>query len=149
MKKTLNYRDRKSIFDYFNISILFVLAAICLYPCYLVLVLSLNDPVDALRGNLFFFVRKFSFENYIFFFKDPALFRAFSISVARTAIGALTSVFFTACFAYGVSKKDLFARKFIITFMLITMYINGGLIPYFLLIKKYLTKLSKFLIKEA
>ena len=135
MKRTLNYNDRRSVFDYFNIVILAVLAIVCLYPCYLVLLLALNNPVDTLRGKLFFFIRDFTFENFVFFFKDPALFRAFYISVARTVIGALISVFFTACFAYGVSKKDLIGRKFIITYMLVTMYINGGLIPYFILIK--------------
>lgn len=134
-RTTLNYKDRNTFFDYINIVILFVLAVICLYPCYLVLILSLNDPVDSLQGKLFFYIRKFTFENYIFFFKDPALFGAFTMSVARTVLGALTSVFFTACFAYGVSKKNLIGRKFFITFMLITMYINGGLIPYFILIK--------------
>ena len=102
-----------------------VLAVICVYPCYLVLVLSLNDPVDALRGRLFFFPRVVTLDNFVFFFKDPSLFRAFYISVARTVIGALTSVFFTACFAYGVSKKYLVGRKAILTYMLITMYING------------------------
>jgi len=135
MKKAINPNDRRKSFDYFNVVFLGVLAIVCFYPFYLVIILSLNEPNDALRGDLFFYVRKFTFDNFIFFFKDPTLFKAFNISVARTVIGALTSVFFTACFAYGVSKKELIGRKYIIAYMLITMYINGGLIPYFILIK--------------
>lgn len=127
--------DRNTTFDYLNIGMLIVLAVVCVYPCYLVLVLSLNDPVDALRGRLFFFPRVLTLDNFFFFFRDPSLFRAFSISVARTVIGSLASVFFTACFAYGASKKNLVGRKTILTYMIITMYINGGLIPFFLLIR--------------
>ena len=128
-------RDRNTTFDYLNVLVLIGLAVVCVYPCYLVLVLSLNDPVDALRGRLFFYPRVITFDNYVFFFRDPSLFRAFYISVARTVIGSLASVFFTACFAYGASKKYLVGRKMILTYMLITMYINGGLIPFFLLIR--------------
>ena len=127
--------DKNTMFDYLNILVVIVLALVCVYPCYLVLVLSLNDPVDALRGRLFFFPRVITLDNFVFFFRDPSLFRAFYISVARTVIGSLASVFFTACFAYGASKKYLVGRKAILTYMLITMYINGGLIPFFLLIR--------------
>ena len=130
-----NPLDRNTLFDYLNVGILVVLAVVCVYPCYLVLVLSLNDPVDALRGGLFFYPREITVDNFLFFFRDPSLFRAFSVSVARTVIGSLTSVFFTACFAYGASKRYLIGRRTILTYMIITMYINGGLIPFFLLIK--------------
>lgn len=135
MKKIRNSKDKNTIFDYFNITIIFVLSVICLYPCYLVLITSLNEPVDSLRGGLYFFIRDFTFDNYEFFFRDPVMLRAFTISVARTVIGAVSSVFFTACFAYGVSKKYLIGRKYILAFMLITMYVSGGLIPIFILIK--------------
>lgn len=127
--------DKNTAFDYLNVVVLIVLAAVCVYPCYLVLVLALNDPVDALRGRLFFYPRVITLDNFLFFFRDPALFRAFYISVARTVIGSLASVFFTACFAYGASKKHLIGRRTILTYMLITMYLNGGLIPFFLLIR--------------
>ena len=103
--------DKNTTFDYVNVLVLIVLAVVCVYPCYLVLVLSLNDPVDALRGRLFFYPRIITLDNFLFFFKDPSLFRAFYISVARTVIGSLTSVFFTACFAYGASKKHLIGRR--------------------------------------
>ena len=130
-----NALDKNTTFDYLNVVMLTVLAVVCVYPCYLVLILSLNDPVDALRGRLFFYPRVITFDNFLFFFRDPSLFRAFYISVARTVIGSLASVFFTACFAYGVSKTYLIGRKVILTYMIITMYINGGLIPFFLLIR--------------
>ena len=84
MKKIRNSKDKNTIFDYFNITIIFVLSVICLYPCYLVLITSLNEPVDSLRGGLYFFIRKFTFDNYVFFFRDPVMLRAFTISVSRT-----------------------------------------------------------------
>jgi putative aldouronate transport system permease protein len=34
--------------------------------------------------------------------------------------------------AYGVSRKELFGRKFVYRFFIITMYFNAGLIPWYL-----------------
>jgi len=124
-----------TIFDYINVCILFILGAITLYPFYNVLIVSLNDPTDALTGGLFFFIRKFTFANYIYFFNNNNFTQAFFISVSRTVLGAGASVLFTAAFAYGMSKKRLVGRGLFMTIMLITIYVSGGLIPYFLLIK--------------
>lgn len=124
-----------TIFDYTNVFILFMVGVVTLYPFYNVLVISLNDPTDALTGGLYFIIRKFTFENYIYFFKNNNFTQAFFISISRTALGAATSVIFTAAFAYGMSKKRLVGRGLFMTIMLITVYVSGGLIPYFLLIK--------------
>jgi putative aldouronate transport system permease protein len=57
------------------------------------------------------------------------------MSVSRVVVGVPASVLFTAAFAYGVSKPYLVGQKLILRVMLITMYVNGGIIPTFILIK--------------
>ena len=133
--KTRNSLNRFTLFDFINVFILFVIGVITVYPFYNVLLVSFNDPVDTLGGGLFFYIREFTFDNYLFFFSENDFLRAFFISVARTAIGTPVAVLVTAAFAYGVSKKYLVGRAFIIKFMLLTMYVSGGIIPYFMLIR--------------
>ena len=68
--------------------------------------------------------------------KLDGIIRAFAVSLARTVIG--TAVTVTACsfFAYLVTK-ELYGRKYIYRFVIITMYFNSGLIPYYLTMRAY------------
>lgn len=125
----------KTTFDYINIVILFILGFIALYPFWNVAMISLNDPTDTLQGGIGLWFRKFTWANYRHFFTQEAFLDAFVMSVARTVIGASTSVIFTAAYAYGLSKKWLIGQRFFIIMLLVTMYVSGGLIPTFLLIK--------------
>lgn len=133
-KKSKN-SNRRKLFDYVDIVALAILGFVALYPFWNVLMISLNDPTDTLLGGITLWFRKFNFGNYIFFFKEETFSSSFSMSVSRTVVGAITSVFFTAAFAYSLSKKWLVGQKFFLTLMIIPMFISGGLIPTFLNIK--------------
>lgn len=108
---------------------------ITLYPFYYSVVLSFNEGVDALRGGLFFWPRKFTLENYRAVFGIDYIYSAFGVTVLRTLIGTITSVLFTGFFAFAISHKRLMFRKFYITAMIITMYFGGGLIPYYMMLR--------------
>ena len=146
MKKTknqnLNYR---TWFDYVNVVFLLVIAFIAFYPFWNMLLISLNDPADTILAPLTFWPRKFTLSNYTQFFSGYNMVPIVMRSVGRTVIGSLTSVLFTSLFAYPLSKSYLRGQKAYITYMLITMYISGGLIPSFILIKD-LGLYQKFLV---
>jgi len=55
--------------------------------------------------------------------------------VARTAIQTVTGVFLTSMLAYVLSRKEYIFRKPFTLVLILSMYINAGLIPNFLLIK--------------
>ncbi len=52
------------IFDTFNILLFAALTFAFIYPFINILVVSLNDPIDAMRGGIYFLPRKFSVDNY-------------------------------------------------------------------------------------
>lgn len=105
------------------------------YPFYYALIISFNNGLDAARGGIFLWPRKFSLDNYQAVFSNEQLLNGVFISVARTVIGTITSLIFTGFFAYGLSHKELFFRKTYIAIMIFAMYFSGGLIPYFVLLK--------------
>mgnify|MGYP000852727085 CR=1 FL=1 len=125
----------EKIFDFFNILLFLLLTIMFVYPFINVLVVSLNEPYDAMRGGLYLWPRKFSFENYKMVLSDPSIYNAYMITIARTLIGTITHVFCTAIFAYGLSKNELMFRKFYLIICTIPMFFGGGLIPSFLLIR--------------
>jgi putative aldouronate transport system permease protein len=121
-----------------DIMIGILMLAICfvsLYPVWYTVVISFNDSGDALRGGIYWWPRKFSLESYKTVFQDTTIIRAFAVTVLRTLIGTVTSVFFTAMVGYALSKKHIMGNKFYTILGTITMFFGGGLIPYFITLK--------------
>ena len=134
------------IFDVCNLIFMCFIMLITLYPFYYVIISSLNDPIDLLRGPVYLLPRKWSLTNYIYIFQDKDILRAAFITVSRTLIGSAAAVLFTATFAYGVSKKKLLGRKLFVGMTLVTMYFSGGLIPSYILIAHGLKLQGNFLV---
>jgi putative aldouronate transport system permease protein len=123
------------IFDNVNLLIMLFICAITVYPIWYVVVNSLNDGVDAMRGGIYWWPREFTLANYKAVFETPGIVTSFGVTIAKTVIGTITHVFFTAMVAYAISRRDLYGRNFYMLVGVITMFFSGGLIPYFLLIR--------------
>ncbi|MBQ9950764.1 MAG: carbohydrate ABC transporter permease [Clostridia bacterium] len=115
---------------------------ITLYPVINTVAISFNDGTDAVRGGIGLWPRVFSLESYRSLLTDEQIYRAFFISVSRTFITTVLNLLFTSMLAFALSRKEYVLRRFITLVMVLTMYVNAGLIPNYLLISKTL-KLSK------
>ena len=69
--------------------------------------------------------------------RDGKLLHSLLISVARTVLSTVGCVLFSAMFAYLMTQQNLPCRKVIYRFAIITMYVGGGLIPWYLVMKLY------------
>jgi len=122
-------------FHTLNFGFLLILGVFTLYPFVNLLAVSLNDSVDSIRGGIHIWPRIFTLGNYATIFQTDHLLSAAMISVLRTVIGTLLSILFTIMLAYAISRKEFVLRKSFNLIVIISMYVNGGLIPYYLLIK--------------
>ncbi|OME86055.1 ABC transporter permease [Paenibacillus sp. FSL A5-0031] len=114
---------------------LVILGIVMFYPFWNSLVISFNEGRDTALGGVTIWPRAFTLENYNVVFKDTRLLNSFWISVMRTVIGTILSVFVTSLLAYGMSKRDLQLRNYYMIFFIVTMFFSGGLIPTFLLVR--------------
>ncbi|EFM10081.1 binding-protein-dependent transport systems inner membrane component [Paenibacillus curdlanolyticus YK9] len=114
--------------------ILLALAFVTFYPFWNSLVLSFNTGSDTSLGGVTFWPRDFTFENYGIVFKESGIYHAYLITILRTIIGTFLAMFFTAMFAYAMSKKGIVFKKTYMILAVITMFFNGGLIPYFIIV---------------
>ena len=80
------------------------------------------------------------------YYEDDQMIRAFIVTIGRTIVGTAAAVLFTAGFAYGVSKNELMGRRFFIMLAIVTMYFSGGIIPYYLVVAKYLHMKNHYLV---
>ena len=123
------------VFVTLNTLFMIMFVIITLYPVINTLAISLNDGTDALRGGIYLLPRKFTWKNYITVLQKDNLIMGAYITVARTVIGTALALFANAILAFIVSRKRFMFKKQLSLFWVITMYVNGGMIPTFLLFK--------------
>lgn len=132
MKQT---RGEKT-FQFVNYIFLSILSFTFVFPFWRILSLSLNEGLDASRGGINFWPRKFTWDNYSAIFSGQDMVDAYTITVGRTVIGTFFSILLVSLMAYGLSKNRLRGRKAINFMLILSMFFSGGLIPTFLLYRE-------------
>lgn len=117
---------------YGSLTCLFI---VTFYPFWNILVLSLNDAGDSMRGGLMLWPRALTLDSYQAVFRNEEIFAAGRLTIIRTLIGVPLAVANTSLLAYGLSRRSLPGRKIITFFFVFTMYFSGGLIPSYMIIK--------------
>ena len=137
MEKVKSNKIKTSAWDkvFVVCNTLFMIAfvVITLYPVLNTLAISFNDGTDALRGGIYLLPRKWTLKNYITVLQKQNLITGAYITVARTVIGTLLALVANAILAFIVSRNDFLFKQELSLFWVITMYVNGGMIPTFLL----------------
>lgn len=107
---------------------------ITVYPVWYSLINSLNSAKDISRnGYAMLWMRDFTLESWQAVLNDVEIIKAFGITLARTVIVTFLQTLITAMFAYGFSRENLVGKKFYTVIGFISMYLNGGVIAYFIL----------------
>jgi putative aldouronate transport system permease protein len=128
---------RNTLFDIFNYAFIAALSFISLAPMLNLLAISLSNNSAVMGGYVTFWPINFTLENYFVIFKSPAIYRAFWISTERTVLGIVISQFLTIITAYPLSKtaRQFKGRNFFMWILVFTMLFDGGLIPFFMVIR--------------
>lgn len=133
---SMNRRTRgEVVFDVVNNLLMLIVCFLTLYPIWYVLVNAFNDGTDAMRGGIYLWPRIFSIDSFRTVFHSTGIMTAMGITVAKTVVGTVLHVFFTAMVAYAFSRRELIGRKLYMLIGTITMFFGGGLIPTYLLIR--------------
>lgn len=132
-KKKIKSSAESKIFTIINSVFMIAFVVITLYPVLNTVAISFNDGIDAVRGGIYLWPRKFAIKNYQTVLAMENLITGAKVTVARTVIGTASSLVVNALLAYVVSRKRFLFKSQLSLFWVITMYVNGGLIPVFLL----------------
>jgi putative aldouronate transport system permease protein len=120
-------------FHTFNYVFFFLFTLLCIYPFYYIFINTISDNQLTARGLVTLYPMGIHFDNYVQVMKIPDLTTAALVSVGRTAIGTLLTVFASAFVSYLVTKQKMWLRSFWYRFIVITMYFNAGIIPWYIL----------------
>jgi len=127
---------KRNYIDVIILIFMFLVVIVTLYPFLNVTAKSFNDPLDTVKGGIQILPRVPTLQNYIGLFEAGSnLPIAFFNSVLRTVLGAISGVLCCAMFAFVLSRRDFMFRRSFTIFLVVTMYVSGGLIPDYLLIR--------------
>ena len=136
MKKThrKKYRTRPGdmLFNLINYLVFILFTIACIFPFYYLFINTISDNDLVVKGVINFIPRGLHLDNYISLLNVSDLSNAFLVSVGRTLLGTAFMVAASAFVGYLVTKQEMWGRKFWYRFLIITMYFNAGLIPWFL-----------------
>jgi putative aldouronate transport system permease protein len=117
---------------------LLVFAIYCTIPFIAVISSSVTTEGALVRHGYSIIPRELSFEAYRLLLNSTVVFKAYGVTIFITIVGTLLSMLLTCAMAYGISVKALKYRNKIAFFIFFTMLFNGGLVPSYILISKYL-----------
>lgn len=133
--KAFNAARSEKMFDLFNYILMALIVVVTLYPFLNVLAISLNNSTDTVRGGIYIWPRQFTLENYKTIFQYDGLLQGLQISILRTVVGTVLGLVCASMLAFTLSRVDFRARQFISTFLALTMYFSGGMVPVFILMR--------------
>ena len=121
------------IFVICNTLFMIIVTVVTLYPVLNTLAISFNDGIDAVRGGIHLWPRRFSTESYKTVLGIQGFVVGAKITVLRTVLGTLFSLVANALLAFIISRKKFLFRTSLSLFWVITMYVNAGMVPVMLL----------------
>ena len=126
------YTFGERIFRISNYLLLLALAVVTLYPFWYVIQASFSDP--AFRISLLW-PKGFYYANYWMVFNFEGIGRAYLVTVLRVVVAVPLMLTVTGCAAFALTRRELKGRTIIILYYFITMFVSGGLIPLYMLLK--------------
>ncbi len=108
---------------------------ICVFPFYYIIINTISDNSLVSKGQILFLPKGIHFNNYVKVFQMKGFPHATLISVGRTTLGTLFTLVGTSFVGYAMSREEYWMHKFWYRFVIITMYFNAGLIPWFINMK--------------
>lgn len=123
------------IFDTVNFLIMLFWIVIIAYPLIFLVSASFSDPAAVQSGKMMLFPVGFTLEGYKTLFRTEAIWTGYKNTIIYTVLGTIVQLFLNITSGYALSRKEFMLRGFVVKVFTVTMFIGGGLIPTYILIK--------------
>lgn len=131
----LSGKSRFSMFSVVNYAMFGMFTLLCIFPFYYLFINTISDNDLASRGLVWFYPKGIHFHNYEQAFNIRGIKLAVFVSVSRTVLGTILTVAVSAFLGYVFTRNEMWGRKFWYRFLILTMYFNAGIIPWFITMK--------------
>ena len=129
-KKPMRFGDL--FFDILNHGIFGIFTLLCIFPFYYLFINTISYNALVTAGKISFYPIGIHFDNYLAILQLGDLVTAIGVTISRTLIGTVLMVFASALCGYVFTKQEMWHRKLWFRLIVIMMYLNAGLIPWYL-----------------
>src|SRR5690606_33487884 len=118
--------------------IITIISLTSLFPIIHNLALSFSSPAMVTGGFVTVFPKQFTFSSYQKLLEDSVFFRTFGISVQRVVVTTILSFILSLLMAYPLARtvREFKLRNVYMWLLVFVMMFNGGLIPFYLIVKQ-------------
>ncbi len=127
--------DAIANFIFMFIALLMII--IILYPLWFIIIASFSNPNDIANGKVWLFPSKLDFSGYKELFKQHSIWSGYLNTIIYTVVGTLIALVVNIPAGYAMSRSDLYGKKIINIFYVIPMFVSGGLIPTYFVVKGF------------
>ena len=127
----------RAIFSVLNYTFFALFTFICVYPLWFVFIYTISNPALVRTTPVTFYPLGFSLYNIQKVIRLEGIAHAMFISVARTVVGTVLTLASCMILGYVFSKENVPFRRLMYRILVVTMYVGGGLIPYYLVVRAY------------
>ena len=115
--------------------VLAVVVALVIIPLYCVVVTSFSTQGSINRaGGMVLVPHGLTLNAYRTMLAGGPVLRALMVSLGITVIGTLVSMVVSVLCAYGLSRSRSLGHRLLLSLLVVTMFVSGGLIPTFLVV---------------
>ena len=120
------------VFNVINYTIFTIFTLACIFPFYYIFINTISNNDLVRKGAINFIPQGIHFKNYMALTSVNDVGTALQVTVARTLIGTVLMVLASGFVGYLVTKQEMWGRKVWYRLLVVTMYFNAGLIPWYL-----------------
>ncbi|CQR57248.1 carbohydrate ABC transporter permease [Paenibacillus riograndensis] len=126
------------IFDICNVIVMVLMIILTLYPMLYILFSSLSEGNRLISfDGILLWPQGFSLEGYKAVLNNPVILSGFKNTFFILVVGLGINMTLTSLGAYFLSRDGVLLQKPIMFFIVFTMFFQGGLVPFYLIVKSY------------
>lgn len=125
-----------TIFNIIVYTVMVIFLFIMIYPLWYCLINAFSSAQEVYYGNVVWLPKGITLENYVAVFREKSLLSGYLNTVFYTFAGTVIGLFVTFTAAYPLSRKDMYGRDVFMKLYLLPMFISGGLVPTYIIVKK-------------
>jgi multiple sugar transport system permease protein/putative aldouronate transport system permease protein len=122
-----------------------VFALLCFLPLWMALCASFTNETTLIKEGYSLWIKNFDLSPYkLLFTGTGTMYRAYLVTISMTVVGTFLTVFFTSLTAYPLSVRGVKYKGKISLYIYLTMLLNGGLVPNYIMITRVLNMKDSF-----
>ena len=132
----IKHSKDENIFLIVNSVLLILFSAITIFPLIHVFACSISGSEAVFSRQVILLPKNVTFDHFVKVFQEKSIVNGYLRTIYYTVLGTAISLSLTISSGYVLSRKDFYGRNGVMTFFIITMFINGGMIPTYMIVKE-------------